>query len=458
MWNRRGVILGAMGAAAAPCFGEPNPEGKPRVMLGPMIGPPGTSRVPVWLRMSGDYFDAVIEYTDDLLSPDWHKTAPFRASAADGFTVRTALEGLSAGTQYSYRLRVDGGADRYLRRFPPFTVTTAPRGPARFSVGFGSCARVQDDPYQPVWDAVGLWDPDLFLWLGDNIYGDSLNPEIIASEYERQRFVPAFQKVGRSIPQMAIWDDHDFGLDNFDRTNPIKRETLELFHRYWINPKAGTAQTAGVFFDYSYGGVDFFCLDGRYHRDPNAHADTEDKTLLGRGQFDWLKDKLAASRAPFKVLACGSGWSKLKGPGGDSWASFLNERQRLIDFIREQNITGVILLSGDTHFPQVNCIPASQQGGYDLYDCVSSALAQVNPRPLEATMDPVAMLRGDRPIRPAIFGINNFGLLAFDMTRSDPSVTVNVIDSRGQTLWSPLTLLASELRNGVESWPRKTSL
>ncbi|HND53430.1 MAG TPA: hypothetical protein PLV92_13565, partial [Pirellulaceae bacterium] len=38
-------------------------------------------------------------------------------------------------------------------------------------IGFGSCAK-QDKP-QPIWDAVVAGKPQLFLMIGDNIYGDT---------------------------------------------------------------------------------------------------------------------------------------------------------------------------------------------------------------------------------------------------------------------------------------------
>ena len=62
----------------------------------------------------------------------------------------------------------------------------------------------------------------------------------------------------------------------------------------------------------------------------------------GKRQSEWLREALLASRAPFKVLACGSGWSIEDGPTGDTWAAFLTERNALFDFIRDNRIEGVV--------------------------------------------------------------------------------------------------------------------
>ncbi|MGH1558893.1 alkaline phosphatase D family protein [Caulobacter segnis] len=169
----------------------------------------------------------------------------------------------------------------------------------------------------------------------------------------------------------------------------------------------------------------------------------------------WLKARLLASKAPFKVLACGSGWSRFKGPGGDAWSAYLHERERLFNFIRDHKISGVVLLSGDTHFPYVACAPWSEQGGYDLYDLVSSALAQVvSGSPMDLGRI-AARMAPDQMIRQPLLGINNAGIIDFDMTGKTPTLGFNVIDIRGKALYDPPTLRADELVNGVSSWARQ---
>lgn len=455
--NRRDLMVATALATMLPVAAraDRNDLGQPRVVEGPMMGPVGPDKASIWLRLSGDYFDAFIEYAEDPDDGPWLKTPSFRADAVDDFCVTVGIEGLKPATQYYYRLVVNGGRDRYLKNFPPFPFRTAPDGPARFRVAFGSCARIQSDPLQPVWLVMEDWRPDLLLWLGDNIYGDSLDVEMLANEYRRQRFVASYQTIGRSVPQLAIWDDHDFGLDGYDRTSPVKDQSLSIFKNYWANPAYGLAETPGVFFAHAHGGVDFFFLDGRYHRSPSTDDDGPDKTMLGAGQFDWLCGQLSRSTAPFKIISCGTGWSGQQGAHGDSWSGYLTERDRLFDFMRDEAVTGVILLSGDTHFPQVTCIPRSEQGGYDLYNLVSSALAQQVEFELSAPIDIRRRLGSDKLIRNPVFGVNNFGVLDFDLTIEDPELRFNIVTSWGKILYEPLVLRASDLQNGVVSWSMK---
>ena len=418
----------------------------PKLLLGPMLGPATDTTVTLWAMVNGVY-DVHIEYADNDTFRNARRVGPFQASASDVYIVRPIITGLSPSTPYWYRVIVNDRGQEGGHLLPMGRFRTAPsHGTAQdFTVGYGSCANFGYEPMQPVWKAVSLNMPDMFFNLGDNIYCDSLEPFVLDFEYQRQRGVPNYQHVARNVPQFAIWDDHDFGLNNHDRTNPIKENALEAFKRYWVNPSYGLSDTPGVFFRYSYGAVDFIFTDGRYYRDPNHEEDTPDKTMLGREQLEWLKAELKSSTGVFKILACGSGWSKNKGPGGDAWSSFLHERDALFDFIRDENIEGVILISGDTHIGEFNCIPWSERGGYDLYDLVSSPISSRQSH---------NWLRRDPEIRlrtpPYTIG-PNVGFLKFDFTE-EPSMTWWLSKPDGKPTWAPATFKVSQLRNGVSSW------
>lgn len=420
-------------------------RGLPRLLLGPIVGAPEPDRVTLWAMASGRH-PVVIEYADNPRFAGSRRTEPVIASADEGYVIRPVLSGLRPSTRYWYRVSVDGRIEADRRR--PDAFKTAPAGGAReaFTVGFGSCASYNVDPVQPIWNAIAERDPDLFLHLGDNIYADAQEAFVFDFEYQRQRGVPNYRKLAASLPQVAIWDDHDFGRNDHDRTNPVKQEGLAAFKRYWANPAYGLEGTPGVFFKLTYGAVDFFCLDGRYHRDPNAAENRPGKTILGARQKAWLKEELKASRAVFKVLACGSGWSMNKGPVGDGWSAYQHERDELFDFIRDEKIAGVFLISGDTHIAEFNCIPASQRGGYDLFEFVSSPLANL-PSQSWLKRSPDVRLR-----TPYTSG-SNFGLLAFSFD-GEPSVRADIIDPAGWEVWPGVELKLGQLQNGVSSWER----
>jgi alkaline phosphatase D len=420
--------------------------GYPRLLEGPMVGAPSPVSFTVWARAS-DALDVQVEYSTDPTFNDALVTPAIRAEAAHDLITVHSVKELKPSTTYYYRMLIDGARDRVAP--VSFHTRTAPAGAADFRVAYGSCARTQVDIEQTIFSAISMNEPDLFFWLGDNIYADTQEPTAMADLYRRQRAVVTLQPLIRTTPQLAIWDDHDFGYNDADSTNPIRDESLRVFNRYWANPSGGVHGTPGVFFQYTYGGVDFFFLDGRYHRSPRSIPDGAARSMLGAGQKQWLKDALRASRAPFKILISGTGWT-LATRDGTTWGSYLHERNELFDFIRDERIEGVVCLSGDQHFGELNCIPWSARGGYDIYDLVSSPLAQfLNDRWPEQTPE--------QRIRRVYARSVNFGMLSFQMS-NEPTLTFTLHDVRGGAVWKPLVLRTADLRNGVKSWDRNASL
>lgn len=420
--------------------------GYPRIMQGPMAGPPFPEALTVWVRVSGA-FPVQLEVADNPDMTDSRMSPVVNAEKADDYCVVLTMDGLQPGTDYFYRVYVNESVDRSMSKRPAPSLRTAPTTPSRFTVAFGSCGRVQEDPHQPIWSALQRYEPDLFFWLGDNIYGDVLDTDILAEEYRRQREVLTLQPLNPVMPQLAVWDDHDYGLNDHDRTNPVKQDALRVFQQYWPNPSYGLSNTPGVFFAYSYGGVDFIFLDGRYYRDPNHEPDHAEKTMLGTEQLAWAKEQLKSSDAVFKVLICGSGFTDGKGPGGDSWASFATERDSILQYIVDEEIEGVVLMSGDTHLGELNVIPWGERGGYDFYEFVSSPLAQ-SPSLGWFGRAPYPIIRTPYSLTP------NAGIIEFDLT-GEPTLRFNLIDIYGETVYPPFVLKASELKNGISGWKDK---
>ena len=88
-------------------------------------------------------------------------------------------------------------------------------------IAFGSCA-AEEKP-QPIWDAVLAYRPELFLFVGDNVYGDVRSgrdvPESdllasLAESYALASAVPGLARLRRTVPHLATWDDHDYGKND----------------------------------------------------------------------------------------------------------------------------------------------------------------------------------------------------------------------------------------------------
>ena len=409
-----------------------------------MVGAPGPNHFTVWVRASGS-FAVDLEYSTDPTFERVFKGSSAAARRENENCVVLQATGLLPATRYYYRLKFAGEIDRYQPL--PYHTTTAPAGPSSFTVAFGSCCRIQFDRNQPIFDVVRRLEPNMFFWLGDNIYADTDDPGALSELYTRQRVVESLEPLLRSTPQLAIWDDHDFGYNDSDGLSRFKQDSLRQFRSYWANPASGSDGAPGIWFRQSYGGVDFFFLDGRYHRDPSVAPDGPAKTMLGATQKAWLKSELLKSRAPFKVLVSGGGWSSAeKLDGGDSWAAYQHERDEIFDFIRDRQIGGVLCISGDSHMGELNCIPRSATGGYDIYDMCSSPLAQM---PAVKQLAQVPEMR----VRDVWSRSVNVGFLRFEMG-ARPRLTYTLHDVLGEPIWDPLVLTPEDLRNGARSWDR----
>ncbi len=312
---------------------------------GPLVGHVTSTTAALWAKSSNiGRLDFKVGREADL--SDGRIIAGSDLAEESSFTGQVVVDGLKAATRYYYTPLLDGEA-AMPRPFPSFE--TAPITPGTLRVAFGSCVGQRGHLAAAAFgEMAARRNFDMLLMIGDNHYGDTTDPALLRDHYHMHRSVGGFASLIREIPTYAIWDDHDFGPNNSDGTTVGKADSLRVFREWWANPAYGEPDNPGCYFQFSRPGVDFFMLDVRYHRTPNKITDDGSKTMLGSRQLEWLKAALAASKAPFKVIASGSEWQTLTQP--DCWSSFSRERQEIFDFITGQGIDGVVLLSGDRHF------------------------------------------------------------------------------------------------------------
>ena len=174
-------------------------------------------------------------------------------------------------------------------------------------IAFGSCSH-QDKP-QPIWLEVLASDPDLFIFLGDNIYGDSEDPQVLASKYQRLLAVEGVQTLLDSTEVIATWDDHDYGINNGDASFALKNKSKELYLDFLEEPKNSARRSQqGVYASYTSGVsgemVKFILLDNRFAatRGPTS-ADRDD--MLGPEQWAWLENELATNTAQLTFIGSG---------------------------------------------------------------------------------------------------------------------------------------------------------
>lgn len=442
------AVAGSGLAAAPPVPSRAQSSSAAWITQGPMVGGVSEHAATIWVRASHDFPVQV-----EAVGPDGtvHRSAEQVANPDNDFCMHLRLLNLLPATTYRYRLIVAGvvdvaANDPLLAYGPDKRFRTPPSRSGTVRIGFGSCCMFREDPEQPIWRAVADCAPDQFLWLGDNVYADTDDYRVLCENYRQQRNVASLQPVLSNISHVAIWDDHDYGINDGDGSFVGKHASLQAFKAYWANPAYGLSGVPGTFFKFSAGDIDFLMLDVRYHRENSSGQLGDRATLLGAEQRAWLKSALKDSRAVFKVIASGCAWARTKGPGSDTWFGHLSERTEIFEFIREEQIGGCVFLSGGPHVGELNCVPWSERGGYDYYDLVSSGLAkrQGHASWLER--------RPEIRVRQVYFGGNNFGLLEFDTTSSEPQLTFTLRDVVNRSVWEPLILTSRDLTNGVQSW------
>jgi alkaline phosphatase D len=308
-------------------------------------------------------------------------------------------------------------------------------------VAFGSCVH-QDKP-QPIWDRIVEVRPDLFLLIGDAIYADVPKDTVMAEAYAKLGAQPGFKKLRQTCPVLAIWDDHDYGLNdagvNYAHKEEAKKQFLTFFGEPHDSPRW---KRAGIYDAKIFGPpgrrVQVILLDGRYNRsenltkgkrgsDPNfprsePYLLTKDPkaTFLGEEQWKWLEEQL---KMPAEIRLICSGIQVISEDHiFERWAMIPHERERLFNLIKTTKAAGVIFLSGDRHLADLAAMDAGV--GYVLYDLTASGLNQAADeyRPPEPNRHRVATLSWG----------NHFGLVEIDWNKTDPLIRLQIRDEAGQ--------------------------
>lgn len=391
-----------------------------KLFSGPMLGDVRTNSAKFWVRTAGT---AKVQ-----IKVGKQISAVVETDAADDFTAILQVSGLEPFSEYNYEVVLDGNS---IRR-PSFKFRTAPtRGqPVQFHVTFGSGSRYVPE-HEYAWSNMAEQRPMAYLGLGDNVYIDVVNRRGAQRLfYYRRCLSPSYSQLISSVGMYAVWDDHDMAMNDSSGgaglEAPWKRPNWNVFRQNWNNPHYGNEGVPGTWHSFSLGDVDFFMTDGRFYRDK------QDRTMLGPDQKRWLLDELGKAKGKFKVIASGTMWSDgADKDGKDSWAGdwAREERDGIFDFITENEINGVVLISGDRHRSDIWKIDRAD--GYPLYEFVSAKVTNQHTH---------------KTFPNAVWSYNkgNFwGRLDFDLRPDDPVLTFKCVDISGEIVKEfPLPLSA----------------
>ncbi|KFK32930.1 hypothetical protein AALP_AA6G307600 [Arabis alpina] len=353
-----------------------------------------------------------------------------------------------------------------------FTITIAQESPLITRIAFGSCAN-QNAPH-PIWEAINKFDPQLFIWMGDNIYGDILKPikfigkertlgpwknspkfvpsseEEMKLRYAKAKSNPGYSRLKRNAKVIGTWDDHDFGLNDAGKEFDHKVTNQRLMLDFLDEPLSIIFFLSGVYASYTFGPsnrkVKVILLDTRYHRDPLR----SDGSILGDTQWAWLEEELRGPRSEITIIGSSvqviSNLSATTGPVFymESWGRFPKERERLFKLISDTKRNGVIFISGDVHFGEITRYDCAVE--YPLYDVTSSGLEQsietFFPLPLRFivrllfwyTPSTMRLINDNCKFKSCTYGQSNFGAISIDWNANPATMRLEIRDVNGHTV------------------------
>lgn len=307
-------------------------------------------------------------------------------------------------------------------------------------IAFGSCSRQNAE--DQLWDEILKQKPQVWIWGGDNIYGDSHDLTVLKKKYDQQKSRAGYQALRSACAITGTWDDHDYGVNDGGKFFSRKKESQVLAADFLDLPQNHPVrQREGLYHVQTFGPKDrqvkVINLDTRYFRDtlyrehyvdtvtknrtyrylPNASGD-----VLGEAQWQWLEQELTDER-PQLVILNSSIQVISEEHRFEKWGNFPRARQRLLDLLSRAKAKRLLIISGDRHiaeFSELN-VPGIS---YLLVDFTSSGLTHTWSTPWEESN---RFRSGPLVIQ------KNFGLIRINWQGTQPVVTLEIRGHEGAT-------------------------
>jgi alkaline phosphatase D len=436
----------------------------PEIISGPMPGNVDMRSAQVWVEAKPGSQLAMMYWPKS--QPNNRKMATATSTEFMGFrTIKYSLIALEPGITYEYAFtnnikKIKTTADgeittrdnwMYRKIMPDFSFLTGSCNYVnepqydRIYTDFVNPAR-KANPYggdSSIFETMAKTPAQFMLWLGDNWYTREVD---YGSEWglnyraSHDRSAPIMQNFLKAMPHYAIWDDHDFGPNDCDKSFHLKETSRQVFMNYWLNPSYGE-NGKGIYTRFIYGDAEFFLLDDRTFRSSDNMADSingfpnPEKKMFGAEQMDWLKNALLSSKANFKIVVTGSQVLNPVSPF-DCFRKFPVEYNELMGFLNIEKINGVLFFTGDRHHSEI--IKITRNNSYPLYDITCS--------PLSSGTHKFGNPEKNNPYR--VVGVDekqNFGRVSFTGEANNRKMTVEFLGTKGEKLgeWS---VLAQQLR------------
>ena len=304
-------------------------------------------------------------------------------------------------------------------------------------IAFGSCG-TQENP-MPILYKVTEHEADMFIYLGDNIYGDTNDMKVLANKYKTLGAREEFQHLKSKVPLIyATWDDHDYGKNDAGKEYKKKAESKEVFLDFWDGPQNSERRKSPGIYTYYYHQAEgktlqVIVLDTRTFRDKHIRRNKKEKhpvwkhdyrphetagqTFLGETQWQWLAQELKKP-ADLRIMASSTQFGHDYN-GYESWTLFPFERQKMLDLIKSTKAEGVVFISGDVHWGEISKL--NEPGLYPIYDVTSSGINK-SWKSFEPNLARVGK----------IYRQNHVAMFTIDWKKQDPEIEFSIIGLDGK--------------------------
>lgn len=252
-----------------------------------------------------------------------------------------------------------------------------------FTISFGSCHKHNKPESDQILEAIATENPNVFIWLGDVVYGKDGDAADLTAKYNQLKTKSSYQKLLQQTKVLAIWDDHDYGINNGGSNYKNKTKSLIDFGAFAnLNNAEEIVRRGGAYQHYEFTQNDvkisITLLDNRFFRTPYlgekiaGQISNTQGVLLGDQQWRWLEDILKNSTANIHLFAGGIQFLSNK-HRFEKWANYPQERMRFLSLLKKYQIKTPVFLSGDRHHSELSIL---KEKDIVLADITSSGMTE----------------------------------------------------------------------------------
>lgn len=418
---------------------------KTLLQSGPMVGYSEMKEAMIWLQTKENASVKIEYFALDNPGKIFYSDT-YNATKESAFTYHVVLDKLQPGKKYNYTVFINNKKVDlpYETSFSSKKLWLWREDAPNFTVALGSCTYINETELDrpgkgygsgySIFESINSKNPDIMIWGGDNIYlreADWDSKTGILHRYTHSRSIKEMQPLLAKTQNFAIWDDHDFGPNDGDRSFYNKNLTLEAFKDFWANKsyRMNPEQNEGNYSTFNWGDAQFFLLDNRFFKSPNDRK-TGTRTILGDTQLEWLIDALSSSNASFKIIYIG-GQVITSAARFENYATYPEEKEKMLKEIENNKIKGVLFLSGDRHFTELSKL--ERNGTYPLYDWTVSPLTS-------GVSESYKEDKNTNQVEGSVFAVNNFGMISFSGDKANRQIKLSLFDKEGKELWYKVIL------------------